>query len=177
MPFQNENDDAEEVLSEEAADKFDQLQSSMGAVKKPDLVEISYQQGLVHMAAAIASHFRDDKSLGTTEMKSKIPASMFSNAINKGGLITPTDEWLSDVTKMDEMFEHHHPKDQLVKGVGLVGDFSKKLHDAFPNRKTALLDYFCRARTRARIRHMNRKIMEPKRGTLRGRRKLVEWAF
>ena len=111
------------------------------------------------------------------EMKSKVPSSMFSNCINKAGLITPTDEWLADVTKMDEMFEQHHPKDQLVKGPGLVADFSKKLHEAFPQRIPALLDYFCRARTRARIRHMNRKIMAPKNGTLRGRRKLVEWAF
>ena len=102
---------------------------------------------------------------------------MFTTGVNKGGLLTPIDNWLSDVKIMDNMFMKHHPKDFLLKGVGITEDFIKVLQVEFPHRKMKLLEYFCRARTRARIRHMNRNIMAPKKGTLRGRRKLIEWVF
>ena len=136
----------------------------------------TYEQGIVHMSAAIASKFREDK-LGTTEMKSQFPTQMYTTGVNKGGLLIPNEDWLSDVKKMDTMFMEHHPTDFLNKGVGLTENFTKTLQNVFPHRKVELLECFCRARTRARIRHINRKIMAPKRGTLRGRRKLVEWVF
>ena len=102
---------------------------------------------------------------------------MFDTALNKGGFIKPTEEWLADVTKMDEMFMNWHPKDRLQKGVGLVDDFTAILVDHFFWRDPEVVGFFVRVRTRARIRHMNRKIMAPKNGTLRGRRKLVEWLY
>ena len=157
-------------MDDEALETFEKLRNN-------DVAEISYKQGLFHMAAAIASNFRDDKSLGTSEMKSEIPTQMYTCALNRGGLINPTIDWLADVTKMDQMFIEHHPKDRLNKGVGLTEDFNKLLQIAFPNRNIEILEYFTRVRTRARIRHMNRRIMAPKRGTLRGLRKKVEWLF
>ena len=78
---------------------------------------------------------------------------------------------------MDQMFMNHHPKDRLVQGVGVTENFTKELVEAFPHRSFEILAFFTRARTRARIRHINRRIMAPKRGTLRGRRKGVEWLF
>ena len=110
-------------------------------------------------------------------MKSNVPSTMFTTDINKGGLLIPTDKWLTDVSEMDQLFMQHHPKERLVKGVGLTEGFIKKLTASFPERKPEVLAFFCRARTRARIRHINRKIMEPKQGTLHGRRKLIETIF
>ena len=92
-------------------------------------------------------------------------------------MLKPTEDWLNDVKRMDKMFMEHHPQDCLMRGVGLTQDFTKKLQIAFSGQKVEILDYFCRARTRARIRHINRKIMASKTGTLWGRRKLVEWIF
>ena len=162
------------VLDEEDLEIFEALQN---AGKKKDFPQISYEQGIEHLAAAIASHFREDESLGTVEIKSKVPRRMFDTALNKGGFIKPSEEWLADVTKMDEMFMNWHPKDRLQKGVGLVDDFTAILVDHFYWRDPEVVGFFVRVRTRARIRHMNRKIMAPKNGTLRGRRKLVEWLY
>ena len=119
-------------MADDALETFEKMRND-------DVAEISYKQGLFHMAAAIASNFRHDKSLGTTEMKSEIPAKMYTCALNKGGLINPTIDWLADVTKMDQMFIEHHPKDRLNKGVGLTEDFNKLLKIAFPNRNIEIL--------------------------------------
>ena len=162
------------MLDEETVEILEELTTSENPKGVQD---ISYQQGIIHLAAAIASKFREDKSLGTTEMESKIPSQMFTTGLNKGGLLKPTEKWLADVTKMDQLFMDHHPNDFLLKGVGLTQDFTKKLEENILGRKREVLDYFSRARTRSRIRHINRKIMAPKKGTLRGRRKQIEWVF
>ena len=171
--FADDENSDEKVMNDESVERFEKLTSSSNQEK----TEISYEQGIIHLAAAIASNFREDKSLGTMEMKSEIPSQMFANGVNKGGLLKPTEKWLADVTKMDQLFMDHHPNDFLVKGVGLTEDFTKKLEENISGRKTEILGYFCRARTRARIRHINRRIMAPKKGTLRGRRKQIEWVF
>ena len=104
-------------------------------------------------------------------------STMFTSSLNKGGLLRPTEKWLSDVKKMDEMFMSHHPAGKLRKGTGLIGDFLKVLKETFKDRDEKLLSFFCRLRTRIRIREMNAKRLAPKRGTLRGRRKQAETVF
>ena len=180
--FDNYEDNAidvdEEILDEDSAEIFKMLEnSSKKSSMSEEVSKKSYEQGILHLAASIANKFRDDETLGTTQMKSQMKSTMYSNGVNKGGLLDPTEEWLSDVKKMDEIFMNYHPKDRLEKGVGLTENLIKILEDIFFWRHKEILAFFVRARTRARIRHMNRKIMEPKKGTLRGRRKLVEWIF
>ena len=78
---------------------------------------------------------------------------------------------------MDQLFDNHHPKGRVRKGTGVTADFTKKLQDKFPERSYELLSFYCRLRTRIRIREMNAKRMAPKRGTLRGTRKQAETIF
>ena len=113
-------DSDEEVLDE----VFEELNVSISNIKKDEIEEQSCEQGIIHMAAAIASNFRDD-NLGITEIKSKFPSQMFTSTVNKGGLLKLTDQWLVDVKKMDKMFMEYHPKDRLLKGPCLTQDFTK----------------------------------------------------
>ena len=91
-------DDQEQVLDDTAAKIYEQLANSSSIIPSA-AAEISYQQGITHLAAAIASNFREEH-LGTTEMESKIPSQMFTIGLNKGGLFKPTEKWLADVIKM-----------------------------------------------------------------------------
>ena len=89
---ENKNNDPEEdIMDESTAEQFEDLQSKSKTTSQ-EIAEASYEQGIKHLAAAIASKFRDDKSLGTTEMKSKIPAQMYATGLNKGGLLQPTEK-------------------------------------------------------------------------------------
>ena len=57
----NDIDEDEDVIENDAAEIFEQLERSN---KKDAIAEISYEQGLKHLAGAIASKFRDDETLG-----------------------------------------------------------------------------------------------------------------
>ena len=168
----------EELIDDFVAHRIDKL------VNKDDVKDPSYEIGLNWIAGSIASKFRDDESLGTTEMKMAMPkdflhavSTMFTNSLCKGGLLTPTEEWLADVKKMDQLFMSHHPKGRLRKGTGVTADFIKKLQENFEHRDLKILSFFCRLRTRIRIREMNAKHLAPKLGTLRGRRKQAETIY
>ena len=168
----------EEVIDDFVAHRLDKLQN------KDNVDDPSYQIGLEWIAGSIASKFRDDESLGTTEMKMAMPkdflhavSTMFTNSLCKGGLLTPTEKWLADVKKMDQLFMSHHPKGKLRKGTGVTADFIKKLQENFEHRDLKILSFFCRLRTRIRIREMNAKRLAPKHGTLRGRRKQAETIY
>ena len=93
-PNEEALDPDEEVFDEETAEMFEALQtaSSPEPSKSEELVQKSYDQGIFHLAASIASKFRNDKSLGTTEMKSDLPSTTFAAGVNKGGFLTPTKE-------------------------------------------------------------------------------------
>ena len=108
-------------------------------------------------------------------------SSMFTSSLDKGSLLRPTEKWLSDVTKMDQLFLNHHPEGRVRRGTGVTGDFTKILQENFPERSLNVLSFYCRLRTRIRIREMNAKRLAPKggrfKGTLRGSRKQAETIF
>ena len=89
-PNEEALDPDEEVFDEETAEMFEALQRASSPTKSEELVQKSYDQGIFHLAASIASKFRNDKSLGTTEMKSDLPSTAFATGVNKGGFLTPT---------------------------------------------------------------------------------------
>ena len=176
-------DKDEEVLDDFVAARMDKLQ------EKHDPADNSYQIGIEWIAASMASKFEKvDNSLGTTEIKMTVPkdflnaaSTKYTNSLCKGGMLRPTEKWLSDVKKMDEMFLKHHPENGLRKGCGVTEDFTKLLESHFPERDVKILTFFTRLRTRIRIRKMNAKVMAPKRGTYRGTlrnsRKQAETAY
>ena len=104
-------------------------------------------------------------------------SSMFTNSLDKGGLLRPTEHWLSDVKNMDLLFNQHHPNGRVLKGPGVTADFTKVLEEKFQNRRLELLSYFTRLRTGVRVREMNAKRLAPKKSTLRGLRKQLETVF
>ena len=165
----------EEVLEPEVVEKLNKLQ------KIETIDDPSYHIGTDWIAASIASKFREDKSLGTTEIKMKAPkgleqiSTMFTHSLSKGGYLRPTEQWFSDCTLMDKMFIVHHPTGRVRKGTGVTADFTKKLVQNFPERNEKILSYYCRLRNGIRIREMNAKRLAPKRGTLRNRKKLAEY--
>lgn len=176
-------DKDEEVLDDFVAARMDKLQ------EKADPKDDSYQIGIEWIAASMACKFEKvDDSLGTTEIKMTVPkdflnaaSTMYTNSLCKGGMLRPTEKWLSDVKQMDEMFLKHHPENGLRKGCGVTEDFTKLLESHFPERDIKILSFFTRLRTRIRIRKMNAKVMAPKRGTYRGTlrncRKQAETAY
>ena len=91
-PNEEALDPDEEVFDEDTAEMFEALQRASSPSKSEALVQKSYDQGIFHLAASIASKFRNDKSLGTTEMKSDLPSTTFAAGVNKGGFLTPTKE-------------------------------------------------------------------------------------
>ena len=144
----------------------------------------SYQVGNDWIAASMAAKFRDDKSLGTTEMKMPMPkdflhavSTMFTHSLDKGGLLRPTEKWLSNVIEMDQLFDNHHPKGRVRKGTGVTADFKKILVERFPERSEKVLAHYTRLRTCIRVREMNARRMAPKRGTLRNARKQAETIY
>ena len=173
----DEDDNDEEVLDDATAERLQKLEN------KKATNDLSYDIGTDWIAASIASKFREDKTLGTIEVKMKMPAAlqspstMFTMSLDKGGYLRPTEEWLSDVYEMDKMFIQHHPTGRVRKGTGVTADFKKILVERFPERSEKVLAHYTRLRTCIRVREMNARRMAPKRGTLRNARKQAETIY
>ena len=73
-------DPDEEVLDDQSAQQFEDL--NVPKSKSHEIAQISYEQGIIHMAAAIASNFRED-NLGTIEMKSEFSSQMYTTEVNR----------------------------------------------------------------------------------------------
>jgi hypothetical protein len=116
---------------------------------------------LVNFAGFMAAKKKSlEPSLGSREGQviplAQLPASsVFTDAMNRGGLTYPTEKFLAEVKMMEEHFINHHPKDGLRQKIGLVKDFRAKLVRAFPDRHPSTLDLFARTRTRIRMRRIN----------------------
>ena len=132
----------------------------------------------------MAAKFRQDASLGTTEIKMALPkdflntvSSMFTSSLDKGGLLRPTEKWLNDVKMMDQLFNEHHPEGSVRKGTGVTTDFAQVLEQNIIGREPNLLSHFSRLKTGVRVREMNARHLAPKKGTLRGMRKQAETIY
>ena len=57
-------DEDEVAMNDDMVEIFEQLQQDSSSTRKDKISEISYEQGLKHLAGSIASKFRVDESLG-----------------------------------------------------------------------------------------------------------------
>jgi hypothetical protein len=120
-----------------------------------------------------------DPSLGSREGQvvplSQMPASsVFTDSMNRGGLTYPSEVFLREVKKMEEMFNHHHPPNNLRTGQGVIGDFLDILVQEVPNRDKATLALFARTRTYIRLRTINRREKMAKNSSLRCKNKIAQ---
>jgi hypothetical protein len=120
-----------------------------------------------------------DPTLGSRDGQvvplSQMPASsVFTDSMNRGGLTYPSEVFLREVKKMDQMFSQHHPPNNLRTGQGVVGDFLDVLVQKFPNRDKSILALFARTRTYIRLRTINRREKMAKHSSLRCKNKIAQ---
>jgi hypothetical protein len=120
-----------------------------------------------------------DPSLGSLDGQvvplSQMPASsVFTDSMNRGGLTYPSEVFLREVKKMEQMFNNHHPPNGLRCGQGVVGDFLDIVVQEFPNRDRAILALFARTRTYVRMRTINRREKMAKKTSLRNKNKIAQ---
>ena len=79
----------------------------------------------------------------------KVDPSLLSHG--QGNIVCSTQEWLKEVTKMSNLFDHHHPPNALVESPGCVLNFTKLLKLKFPHRNAKILYEVAKRKTKVQI--------------------------
>ena len=142
--------------------------------RRPKMVEPKRME-IYFIAGTLAFKFQSANLAGDGITDDVQAESLFlTKSIKNGTILTPSVNWIKDVTRMYNLFKKHHPLPNLRQGPGLVSEFTKVLQTNFPNYDHAVLKEFAFIRTNLQIKKINEIARQGKKSTVRGARNLVE---
>ena len=84
-------------------------------------------------------------------------------SVSKGGLIRPSDEFMKDCEKFEELFNQFHGEEDIDRKSRVLDRFSKILQDTFGEKyDVKLYKFFAKARTYIRMKALVLKVREQK---------------
>ena len=102
-------------------------------------------------------------------------SSLFPKKMKKGAISNPSLEHENNVKCMDAIFESHHPKNGLKRGMGVRKNLKQKIAEIYPTLNHKLISEFVEMRTQLRIKSINIAVKRKKKGTKRNTRKRSEY--
>lgn len=119
-------------------------------------------EGLAYIAGFIAHNFLDSHpELGQKTSEFDFIAhnetSPWISQLSRGGLIKPSEDFLKNVFKFEEIFKEFH-EEGISDTKGVTASLIKIMQLKFPDISPPIIQKFVRTRMFIRIKHLNREI-------------------